>query len=55
MSAAASGSGHRFTLNRANALFVVALVVVLGALALRGSGWWRGDHGDLLDFVEGGS
>jgi alpha-1,2-mannosyltransferase len=47
-------AASRFSSSRRNALFVVSLVVVLGALALRGTGWWRGDHGDLVDFVEGG-
>jgi alpha-1,2-mannosyltransferase len=44
----------RSSTHRANALLAVVLVVVLAALVLRGGGWWGGDHGDLVDFVEGG-
>jgi alpha-1,2-mannosyltransferase len=38
----------------ANIVVLVSLVLVLAALALRGTAWWHGNHGDLLDFVEGG-
>jgi alpha-1,2-mannosyltransferase len=38
----------------ANTWFLVSLVLVLAALLLRGTAWWHGNHGDLLDFVEGG-
>ena len=51
---ATPGSVKWWPLKVADAFFLAALVVVLGALALRGLGWWRGDHGDLLDFIEGG-
>ena len=37
-----------------NTWFLVSLVLVLAALILRGTAWWQGNHGDLLDFVEGG-